>query len=427
MAARTTRILFVGDMHLGTRPSRLPADVGDPDELGPAGAWKRTVAAALAHGVQTVALAGDVVNKRNALFEAAAALRPGLERLAAAGIETVAVAGNHDTQALPGLVRGGAPLRLLGAGGTWEEHIVGGDDLPPVRIVGWSFPREHHRQSPLTVAPPAARPGLVTFGLLHGDLDVSASRFAPVSSTALQAFGYDGWMLGHIHAPDDVPDDGRPFYLGSLTGLDPTETGVHGPLLVNVGADGRIARERLALAPLRWEAWTVSCPAAVGGADDLQEHLLHALEQRTRALDLQTGSALGVRIRLVGSTERAAAVAVAAAGLDLPPVHVDGVTVFIDKLESDLHAAVDLAELAGNDDPAGLLARRILLLENGPRSERDETLYARLLAGLRAADAETGRHAPGLPAADTEVLCRIGARAARDLLDRLLASRGPAA
>jgi hypothetical protein len=42
-------------------------------------------------------------------------------------------------------------------------------------------------------------------------------------------------------------------------------------------------------------------------------------------------------------------------------------------------------------------------------------------------DAETGRHAPGLPQADTEVLCRVGARAARDLLEHLLASRGPAA
>ncbi len=429
MTTPATRILFVGDMHLGTRVSRVPAGVGDPDDLGPAGAWRRAVDAALEHGVHAVALAGDVVNRRNALFEAAAALRPGLERLHAGGVRVLAVAGNHDTRALPALLRGGAPLQLLGADGRWEETTVGGDGTPAVRIVGWSFPREHWPSSPLDAAPPPARPGLPTFGLLHADLDVPTSRYAPVGAAALAAVGYDGWFLGHIHTPGDVPGDGRPFYLGSLTGLDPTETGEHGPVLVSVGADGRIDRRRLPLAPLRWERWTIPCAADPAGADDLQEHLLRELEQRTAALGPAAGRVLGVRVVLTGAVARPLAVAEAAAALDLPPLHLDGATVFVDRLETDLRTATDLADLARGDDPPGLLARRILLLEGGPRAPEDGVLLAGLLDRLRDADADARRLA-SLPAADVpddDALRRHGARAARRLLARLLQDHGGAA
>ncbi len=426
MTPADTRILFVGDMHLGTRVSRLPAGVGDPDDLGPAGAWRRTVDAALEHRVHAVALAGDVVNKRNALFEAAAALRPGLERLHAAGIATLAVAGNHDTRALPGLLRGGAPLRLLGAGGTWEEALVGGAGSPPVRIVGWSFPREVWESSPLAEAPPAARGDLPTFGLLHADLDTAGSRYAPVGRHALAAVGYDGWFLGHIHTPGAVPADGRPFYLGSLVGLDPSETGEHGPVLVAVAADGTIRRRRLPLAPLRWEHWEVPCPAAIGGADDLQEHLLRELETRTAALGLAPGTALGVRVVLGGTSDDPLAAARAAAGLALPPVSCQGVAVFVDRLTAEVRADVDLAALARSDDPPGLLARRILVLEDGAREPANEPLLAQLLQRLREAEAEARRF-PACAEADEPgdaELRQAAAAAGRRLLDRLLAARG---
>lgn len=422
MASTPTRILFVGDMHLGTRPSRLPAGLGDAERLGPTGAWARTVDAALAHRVQAVALAGDVVNKRNALFEAAAALRPGLEKLHAAGITTLAVAGNHDTRALPALIEGGAPLQLLGAGGQWQEHTVGGNDRPAVRIVGWSFPRERWEASPLAVPPPPARPDLPTFGLLHADLDVPASPYAPVGRIALAAIGYDGWMLGHIHTPGAVPADARPFYLGSLTGLDPSETGEHGPVLVTVAAGGAITRERLPLAPLRWERWDVPCPVAPASPDDLQEMLLRELETRTAGLGLVPGAVLGVRVVLAGPCDRPLAAASAAAGLALPPVTFDGVTVFVDRLESALRTDLDLAALARGDDPPGLLASRILVLEDRGSGPAAAPELARLLQLLRDADTEARRFnacTAAAPADDAE-LRSTGARAARRLLDRLL-------
>ena len=65
----SVRILFVGDMHLGRLPSRIPDTALDQGgwsrrEIGPAGAWRRIVDAALELEVDAVALAGDLVASR---------------------------------------------------------------------------------------------------------------------------------------------------------------------------------------------------------------------------------------------------------------------------------------------------------------------------------------------------------------------------
>ena len=94
----TTRILFVGDMHLGRSPSGLSDRVLEAagltrQDLGPAEAWRRIVQAALDLDVDAVALAGDLVEGDNARFEAFGHLESGVARLAAAGITVAAVAG----------------------------------------------------------------------------------------------------------------------------------------------------------------------------------------------------------------------------------------------------------------------------------------------------------------------------------------------
>mgnify|MGYP002763171153 FL=1 len=53
--------------------------------------------------VDAVALTGDVVDNENATYESLGPLQKGLSRLGEAGIDTIAVAGNHDYDALPRL------------------------------------------------------------------------------------------------------------------------------------------------------------------------------------------------------------------------------------------------------------------------------------------------------------------------------------
>jgi hypothetical protein len=88
------KILCSGDLHLGRRSSRLPAGV-DAGAHSATAAWKALVELAIAERVDLVALSGDLVDRANRYFEAFGPLEAGVRRLTAAGIPTVAVAGNH--------------------------------------------------------------------------------------------------------------------------------------------------------------------------------------------------------------------------------------------------------------------------------------------------------------------------------------------
>ncbi|MBK7047071.1 MAG: metallophosphoesterase [bacterium] len=195
-------------MHLGRLPARVPVEVMGGRlpalaELGPGAAWLRTARHAVRLGVDAVALAGDVVHGANDLFEGANELAKGLEILATARIPVVAVAGNHDTRVLPDLARRGG-ITLLGPDGTWSAFDLAPAGRAPVRLVGWSFPAPHWEASPLQTPPPPAAPGLVTLGLLHGDLDVPAAvtRRSPAPGLAT---GYTAWLLATCTARRSRP------------------------------------------------------------------------------------------------------------------------------------------------------------------------------------------------------------------------------
>ncbi len=137
------RLLFVGDIHLGRRPSRLPADLDFyallPSDLTPEAAFRSLVDHAIAGGVDAVVLAGDVVDGLDDRFEAYAHLKAGVVRLIDAGVPLFAVAGNHDVEALPRLAAQIEGFRLIGEGGVWEAlpfRSVGGETLCSL---GWSI------------------------------------------------------------------------------------------------------------------------------------------------------------------------------------------------------------------------------------------------------------------------------------------------
>ena len=115
----------------------------------------------------------DLVERSRDFFVAYGQLKSGLEKLAAAGIEAVAVAGNHDVHVLPRLAAELDHLHLLGAGGQWESR-----DLGDITLIGWSFPTAQVRSSPLDQFP-AGRPGKPRIGLLHCDRDQADSAYAP--------------------------------------------------------------------------------------------------------------------------------------------------------------------------------------------------------------------------------------------------------
>lgn len=367
----SVRILFVGDMHLGRLPSRVPVSALEAGgmnlrDIGPADTWGRIVDAAIDLEVDAVALAGDLVERDNAMFEAYGPLATGVRRLVEQGIAVAAVAGNHDTRVLPRLAAEIEGFHLLGPGGTWSSLAVSGQNETKVNLVGWSFPARHHTISPLRTEPPRLEG--ITLGLLHGDLYEKATRYAPVTVDELKNVGYRGWFLGHIHKPDPIFTDGTPFYLGSVTGLKPTETGCHGPVLVEVDGGGQLAARRLALASLRWEERELDCSGLPDPAENLASHLLHVMRDIHDNLqsELDETRALGTRVTLTGEVDDPAAVekAVRDFAFEEAVVRLGETVLFVEKVTTLLKARVDLKALAQRDDPPGLLARHILALEN---------------------------------------------------------------
>ncbi len=369
-----TVLMCVGDMHLGRLASGLPAGILDeyrlaPRHLGPAEAWRRVVAQAIDLAVDAVVLAGDLVESDNARFEAFGQLQSGIGRLTAAGIDVCAVAGNHDVEVLPRLADSLEGFRVLGTGGQWEDHIVSGRDGPDVRLVGWSFPQKIVTASPLPSGRLPFPDDMPLLGILHADLDASGSRYAPVGRAELTAAGPDIWLLGHIHRPTLSHGDGRFGYLGSLVGLDRTETGRHGPWLISVDGGGQITQRQLALGPLRWETVVLPVDELANPVLDLQAAVIAALRRRRDELadELTETQALGCRVRLTGRCGDFAGLlrAVAEFRTDQLAVPCDPTLLFVDRLVNDAAPAIDLTDLARTADPPGLLARHLLAIERG--------------------------------------------------------------
>ena len=373
------KLLAVGDLHLGRRPSRLPAMLAErAAELGPAEAWRRLVAHAVEQRVDAVVLAGDLVEREDDFFEAYRDLREGVERLTGAGIRVLGVAGNHDVQVLPRLAAQLPDFELLGAGGHWQAvQLEGGGER--LQLWGWSFPTKVVAKSPLAEQQFPAAEGL-SLGLLHCDRDAQGSQYAPVTTAELNAAGLDGWLLGHIHQPDPLNAERLQGYLGCVTGMDPGEHGPRGPWLIEVER-GRVARcQQWLVAPIQYERLDLDL-TDLPGPDAAQDALLTALPplERELAARLDPPDVVALRVRLVGQSQHGAA---AATGFpqalhDQLPVAGTERHYFIERIIDATEPVIPLTDLAGRADPVGLLAQCLLLLDAPATDPERQNLLSR--------------------------------------------------
>ncbi|NLF32715.1 MAG: DNA repair exonuclease [Planctomycetes bacterium] len=417
------RFLTAGDIHLGRRPARVPRDQDSP-QFAPRHAWDALVASAIAQQVDAVALTGDVVDQENRFYEAFSDLHRGVRRLVDAGIAVVAVAGNHDCDVLPRLAAQIDGFRLLGRDGRWEAVELNGRDGTRVRFVGWSFPRRHVTDNPLAAFEPPAGDGPVV-GLLHCDCPSQTGPYAPVTLEDFRRSRVDLWALGHIHNGRVLGDD-RPivFYPGSLQGLDPTEDGPHGAWAVTLEAGRPPAMERHPLAALQWAHLAVP----LEGAATIEQAVTEAVRALNRQVRTAAGHVRGVgcRLRFTGRTALSRQVADHAARLvqEYRP-SFDGISYFIETVDDDTRPDVALEALARADDPAGLLARRLLVLDARQPREAYEAMLAE--ARRAVADAWSSMVFSSLddgaePLTDEKVRQAL-LRSGFDALDRLLAQK----
>ena len=382
------KLLCTGDVHLGRRPSRLP-DHLDPADLGPAAAWEAIVTQAVERKVDALVLTGDVVDKDNRFFEAYAPLVKGVRKLVQARIGVYAVAGNHDFDVFVRLADEIPDFHLLGRGGMWHQAAIERNGEPVLRLIGWSFPSGEVRTSPLSLAMPPVRSGIPTVGLLHCDYDAApGTPYAPVSHRELSDAPVDAWLLGHIHKPQVISESGPLIlYPGSPQGLHVNETGPHGPWIVEIEPGRPPAAEQLPLAPLRWEHLDVPLDD-VSEPEAFDQTIAQALKGLHERIGDGLGQAryVGCRIRLTGRTATETYRAIDTLIADMlnnftESLPIGNVEYFIDpKVDNDARPDMDLVGRSKVHDPAGLLARRLVVLQDGTPGDE----YDRLIDAARA-------------------------------------------
>ncbi|MFP9191361.1 metallophosphoesterase family protein [Natrialbaceae archaeon A-CW1-1] len=381
-------LLCTGDIHLGRHPTRIPSEI-DWQRFSPKSVWSSTVDEAIRRTVDAVLISGDVVDRENRFFEAYGAFENGARRLEEADIPVVVVAGNHDFDVLPRLVRelDRENLHLVGNDGDWDRWTLSRDGQAELHVDGWSFPKEHVIDSPLEDYEPSPDPDVPVIGLLHADLDTPGSEYAPVQSNDILGKPVDAWVLGHIHRPA-VHNEADPLvlYPGSPQALDPGERGAHGPWMVRIDGSGDVDAEQIPLATVRYDHVGVD----VSDADDpkaIPSMVRDRIEDRVRS-DVELGALelLLARVRLTGRTAAHGEIHRRKASIeDDLGLKVGTTPVRIESIEVDTKPAVDLAALAQGESPAAYVADLLLAIENDRVTDEYGSLVQDALASIQEA------------------------------------------
>lgn len=381
------KILCTADVHIGRRPSRLPERI-DTAPLSCARSWDAIVDRAISERVDLLLVAGDLVDEKNRYYEAAGPVEAGVRALVEAGIELIAVAGNHDHETLPWLA-GRFPaeqFRVLGAGGRWERHTVVKNGRAVLHIDGWSFPASVVQTDPLEGHPAHPRDGVPVLGLLHADLDQTVSRHAPVTLSRLRALPVDFWLLGHIHRAvlRSLAGAAGVLYPGSPQAMDPGEPGLHGPWLLEIDAGGGMETRQLPLSTVRYGSVAVSMEG-VEGVAEAHQRISAAVHEEARAIEVEAGTLryLSLRVRLTGRTAlHGALLKENWSTADALEARHGEITALVEQVIPATRPAFDLDELARGHDAPAMLARLVLGLEEGSLQPEQQSLMSAALRSV---------------------------------------------
>ncbi|HEX9742410.1 MAG TPA: DNA repair exonuclease, partial [Nitrospiraceae bacterium] len=242
-------------------------------------------------------IAGDVFDAADRSLRAQLRFRDGLAGLAADGIQSFVVHGNHD------------PLDGWSATLDWPKgvHIfrdtagpravaVRKGGIEVARIHGISYP---HRDVRANLALQFRRGGdSFNIGLLHCNVGENTGHepYAPCSLEELTAAGMDYWALGHVHARAVLsPRAPAVVYPGNPQGRNGMETGPRGCYLVEVDPNHQVRLEFAAVEAVRWEQAAIDA-AALSSEQELLDGINKVIREQRRACDRPTV----LRLRLEG-------------------------------------------------------------------------------------------------------------------------------
>ncbi|MET9257653.1 exonuclease SbcCD subunit D [Streptomyces sp. NPDC003717] len=261
------RLLHTSDWHLGRSFHRVGMLGAQRDFVG------HLVATVREHAVDAVVVAGDVYDRAVPPLAAVELFDDALHRLAALGVPTVMISGNHDSARRLGvgaglIGRAGVHLRTDPAG--CGEPVLLDDAHGPVAFYGLPYlepalvkaefgvDRPGHEavlgaamdrvRADLAGRPPGTRSVVLAHAFVTGGEPSDSERDITVGGVAAVPVGvFDGVdyvALGHLHGCQTLTD--RVRYSGSPLPYSFSEAAHRKSMwLVDLGADGSVTAERL--------------------------------------------------------------------------------------------------------------------------------------------------------------------------------------
>ncbi len=374
------KILATGDIHIGKKSSSVPLN---DEESATKNTWEKIVNLAIKkEKADVLVLTGDIVDQDNRFFEAIGPLQDGFEKLKQSDISIYIVAGNHDYDVLPQLID---PERydnvhLLGVNGKWEMKTFSKNG-EKIQFVGWSFPSKHVSEDPLSKFDIAEiDSNITTIGLVHGDVDVPDSKYAPINSKNFSTPPVHAWILGHIHKLQMKESEPIVYYPGSPHALSAKEQGIHGPILFTIHTKEDIQIKQIPVSPIRYENLSINISDKSDEArvrDAVTSKLYD--DAQSKIMDLENVSFLIYDIKLEGwhSKIRDLETWVNPIVDDYDQeIDTTEIRLSVRKILIDVQPKVEnLEKLAQGSSPAGVLARTIIALQKGETTDFLDNLF----------------------------------------------------
>lgn len=286
-----------------------------------------------------------------------------MSRLREAQIAVFLIRGNHDAESkitrqlhLPDNVHSFAAR---------EAQTMRLEDLG-VALHGRSFATQVMTEN-LSLSYPAPLDGLLNIGILHTSADgrPGHENYAPCSQNDLAAKGYGYWALGHIHRRE-VLSAGEPWIVfpGNLQGRHIRETGEKGCTVVSISDHHETVIEHRVLDVVRW----YQCDVDVSGLNATDDLLARVQPALGRAVRNAGDRLLAVRLTLHGSCEAHRALVTRPDGFiaDVRALGNDLGQVWIERVDFNTRAPINLDAIAQQSDPLGQLVRFTRTLKTDP-------------------------------------------------------------
>jgi len=365
--------------------------------------------------VDFLLVAGDVYDGRDRSLGAQLKFHKGLTRLAAAGIRSFVVHGNHDP--LDGRVSHlDWPAEVTIFGKAAETVDVRVDDTPVAAISGVSFPKQDVRSNLARKLKPTSSE-LFQIGLLHCNVGANTGHepYAPCELSELKASGIDYWALGHVHTRQTLAKKPHVIYPGNPQGRSVREQGARGCYHVKVDGDRNVDLEFISLDVIRWEQASTSIDG-LESMTALEKELVTSVESMIAASE---GRGVICRLRVEGRGPLYGDLHADGARDELL-AHVrerfagDDPIVWVQRIDTDCRPVVDLDKRASRGD----LLAEILTVAREYRDDPD-LLVAELRSKVTDQLWQNSRAKSSLDPIDDELLNDILGEAELLCLDLL--------